>query len=525
MPTTPASPRDGRRRRPPLAPAAAAVVLLLVTATLAPAQPRSGALPGERLPGEPSSRVDEMVRWIERQQMPDGGWHSKARFGLEGGLRLDWFLSGIPDADVSTTALLGVTLLRTRDRVGRTPYNEALADAVKYVAAAVDASPGSALDLDARHTPISARVGSYIDTALALLLLAEATERATPTHGGPMGPRIEKLIRKLELNQKPEGYWGDGAYNSPLLGHALAVWALEAASRKGHKVDPGVLALAGRWALGKEAQRADAAAAGKWQTKGRGLVPKWLEQVGPDDEEPINHEMYAAAARLSVLAQADRSNRQMEARLLLAARTASEPARRAEAARSIKAVQTTRATLEAAQRAVADTLTADRGAAPLTFAAEDFIACLLIADSLPPATAERWFPATVTTLMTWQDFGGGLRTDHHTICKMPGKVGDPIQGCWCEGAGFGGGSTGPFAERGLRGGVPKPRPLPEAEPGARPAAKGTVPSYERPFCPDNKSFCSQDRVFCTAAAVAAILADTPYKAAILPDRAATAERR
>ena len=53
-----------------------------------------------------------------------------------------------------------------------------------------------------------------------------------------------------------------------------------------------------------------------------------------------------------MLAQADRSNRRLETQLLLAARTAREPDRRAEAARSLKALQTTRETLEALSNAI-----------------------------------------------------------------------------------------------------------------------------------------------------------------------------
>lgn len=458
----------------------AAIVSLVVTSSVVRAADVPGSLPGVRKRGEPLERVDEMLRWIEAQRMPDGGWHSKNRFGLDGGLRLDWHLAGIPDGDVASTALVGVTLLRTRDAKGRTPYHKTLVQAIDYVKAAVAASPSNTADLTGKVTPISARVGTYIDTALALLLLAEAAPARTPTDGGPVGAQIEKLIRKLESSQKIHGNWGEGAHNAPLLGHALAVWGLEAASRKGHKIDPGVLALAGKWALGKDADRVEAAAAGKWQTKERGLVPRWLERTGTEDDEPINYELYAAAARLSVLAQADRSNRALETQLLLAARSrGGDPARRAEAARSLEAVKTTRTSLQQAQQAVEATLTKERGAAPFLFAAEDFIACLLIADSLPGATAEEWFPPTVRTLMAWQDFDGGLKTDNHASCKMPGKVGDRLEGCTCERFGPGG------------------------PPG---------PSVERPFCPDNKSFCSQDRVFCTALAVATLLADTPYKA-------------
>jgi len=159
-------------------------------------------------------------------------------------------------------------------------------------------------------------------------------------------------------------------------------------------------------------------------------------------------------------------------------------------------LKTTRTSLEQAQQALADALTAERGAAPLIFAAEDFIACLLIADSLPPATAERWFPATVRTLVHWQDADGGLKTDVHVTCKMPGEVGDRPERCTCEKffGGFGGQS----------------RAIREARRGQ--VGNSKEPAVERQYCPDHKSFSSRDRVFCTAAAVATILADTPYRA-------------
>ena len=515
-PTVPTPARRSRPHRdPPRRALAAACLGVILLVTVAPAAAPRAALPAQPRPGQALSRVDEMARWIERQRMPDGGWHSKARFGLDGGLRLDWFLAGIPNADASTTALVGVTLLRTRDARGRTPYNEALADAVAYVRRKVDDSAAATLDLDPAATPVSARLGSYIDTALALLLLAEASPARTPTDAGPVGLQIEKLIHKLESNQQVQGNWEGGACNAPLLGHALAVWALESASRKGHKVDPGVLALAGKWALSKEAERADATANGKWQTKGRGLLPERLERKGTEDDEPVNHEMYAAAARLSVLAQADRSNRRLETQLLLAARTAGDADRRAEAARSLNAVKKTRAALEAAQQAVAATLTAERGAAPFMFTAEDFLACLLIADSLPPATAERWFPPTVRTLLAWQDADGGLKTDQHASCEVRGEVGDDPELCECEkylAERIGGPMSG-------RMGTDFNQLREEARSGQA-TGRSNDPSLERPFCPANKSFCSHDRVFCTAAALAAILADTPYKAGMFKGTAA-----
>ena len=508
----------------------AVALLLLAAPSLAPAKDRQltslpkerrpGSLPGERVRGEALERVDEMIHWVADQRMPDGGWHSEPRYAMDRQLRIDWYLRRRhPASDVGTTALIGVTLLRTRDAGGRTPYHEILRETIEYVNDVVDASPASLLELDGKPTRIGVRLGSYIDTALALLLIAEASEPRTPTNAGMNGPRIEKLIKKLEANQNAEGNWGDHAYNSPLLGHALAVWALESASRKGHRVDPGVLALAATWALGDESEDLERASAGTWKRIEPGLFPKWIEFNGVDDEEPVNHEMYATAARLSVMAQADRSNQRLRTQLLLTARTAGEAVKRAEAARSLAAIERTRATLEEAQAKVLGLLTEKRAAAPLAITAEDFLACLLLVDSLPPATAERWFPATVKGMMRWQDFDGGIRTDQHIDCTAATDEQFPqlppptdLARCPCErylwkGAG-GRGRKGPMAV------ASKMKEL-RAEARRGQAGKAKEPSIDRQFCPWYASFCSRDRVFCTTLAVATILADTPYKPAML----------
>jgi hypothetical protein len=208
-----------------------------------------------------------------------------------------------------------------------------------------------------------------------------------------------------------------------------------------------------------------------------------------------------------VLAQSDRSNRALETGLSLAARTAGDPQRRAQAARSLLAIKKTRASLAEAQEAVLAVLLEDRGLSPLVFAAEDFLACLLLADSLPPASAERWFPTTVKRMVFGQDYDGGLRTDVHIDCTW---------NCRCERYLFKGAGTRQLT----RAATGMKRGREEARRGA--AGKGGEPSVDRQYCSDYRSYFSRERVFCTAVAVAAILADTPYKPAMFknpPDAA------
>jgi hypothetical protein len=82
------------------------------------------------------------------------------------------------------------------------------------------------------------------------------------------------------------------------------------------------------------------------------------------------------------------------------------------------------------------------------------------------AAIEKWFPPTVRDLMFIQDVDGGLKAPDHITCQK-------VDGWWC------------------------------------------TPGVPDDLCAMQRSFCARERVFCTAAALAVLVADTPYRKGFL----------
>jgi hypothetical protein len=193
------------------------------------------------------------------------------------------------------------------------------------------------------------RIGTHVDTFFALWLLAELREPGSESRPDPL---ITKLIAKIERNINRDGSWGNAkteAQNSPLLGHAIGVRALETAARKGFKVKPEVLAAAEAYAISDAAKEFEEKQSGKWKPLCGGFRPEWMQNCELDDFEPINEKFYLSAARLSVLDQADRTNAIQERAIR---ERLTKPASNKELERlaaALKSIVTTRKTLATAR--------------------------------------------------------------------------------------------------------------------------------------------------------------------------------
>ncbi len=208
-----------------------------------------------------------------------------------------------------------------------------------------------------------------------------------------------------------------------------------------------------------------------------------MQNFDLDDLEPINESFYLSAARLSVLDQADRSNAIQEK--LIRERLA-KPASTKELeklAASLKSIVATRQTLAGARGQMYAAYAEKKSFAPLLYCAEDFLAALLTVDAMGIAMVEQWFPPTVRELMMFQDVDGGLKYQEHISCQ---KVKGMVFTCH-------NGGRGPC-------------------PCDTPCMRFIMPSE---LCAMQRSFCARDRVFCTAAGLAILVADTPYRQGFL----------
>ena len=455
---------------------AAVCLLLLGSASAAP----KGKTPPR--PKRTVARLDEMLEWLSREQQPkNGGYTWRNHVGFAAG-PVQFRDPNVGPPDVTDTAMVALAMLRTDNTPDRGPRKAVVRDAADFVAKAVEASDPYALELTPLRTPLTARIGHHADTFFALWLLAEL--RAPQSPAG-IDPLVSKLIEKIERNIKPDGSWGDDdkpALNSPLLGHAVGVRALETASRKGFKVNPEVLAAAGAYALTDKALKLDAAQSGKWKKRDSGgLRPTWQFNSTVDDLEPINEAFYVSAARLSVLDQADRSNAVQEKRIHQRLRQPASNAELQQLAASLKSIAATRQTLARARGQMYAAFGEKKSFAPVIYCADDFLAALLTVDAMGIAMVEQWFPPTVRALMIYQDVDGGLKYQEHIACE--------ITGARCHNRAWG--------------------------PCLCQTPCMTALGMPSELCPSQRSFCARDRVFCTAAGMAILVADTPYRQGFL----------
>ncbi|MDB5296143.1 MAG: hypothetical protein JWO31_2126 [Phycisphaerales bacterium] len=434
---------------------------------------------------EPPAAVGDLMEWLTVEQLEDGGWNNRLTRSLPDHLHAR--TKPKPGTSyVADTAVAALALLRTGNTPSRGTYRVEAKRAADYLYAAAGRSgPGLYTANPAGgETPFSARVGPQIATSLTLLYFAELRD---PVSGiKPYDGEVEHLVRKLEQNQRPDGGWGT-ANHAPLLGHAVSVWALESAVRHGMTVDPAVLLKAELYAMSELAERDDHAANGKWKAGKADPRPEWLKREGVLDDEPVDSDGYVMAARLSVLYQADRTNRwaiDREWDRLKAKKAAGQAATDAQL-EALKAMllkaKTTKVTLDKgrddirASWAKVHKLDLDPSPAPVLFTAEDFLADLLVVDAMADAPdVAKWFLPMARRLISLQDADGGLRTDQHILCSP----------------------------RCPRHGL-KRMPL-------------QAPVFDDPqMCMWQRAWCSRDRTFITAVGLSMLAADSPYRATVL----------
>ncbi len=110
--------------------------------------------------GEVNAAVEKGAKWLASTQGADGGW------GQDGG-KQDVNNSG--RNDVANTAVAALALLRAGDQ-----YRPNVERAVEFILKKIEASPADGLSItDVNQTQIQRKLGPYIDTFLASMLLAQ----------------------------------------------------------------------------------------------------------------------------------------------------------------------------------------------------------------------------------------------------------------------------------------------------------------------------------------------------------------
>lgn len=193
--------------------------------------------------------VEKGAKWLASVQGSDGGW------GQDGGDPSNVRQSDRLETsgnDVANTAIAALALMRAGDR-----YRPNVERAVDFILRRVEASPanGLAITENKQQTQVQRKLGPYIDTFVASMLLAQVDGTLDRSSNARVRTGLKKCVAKIERNQTRDGSWNAGGGWAPLLGTALASRSLYEAGKKGVTVNETVLARAQAYTVENQKQR------------------------------------------------------------------------------------------------------------------------------------------------------------------------------------------------------------------------------------------------------------------------------
>jgi hypothetical protein len=190
-----------------------------------------------------ATAVDRGARWLASVQGADGGWGQDGgrTFSARPGERLE--SSG---NDVANTAVAALALMQA----GR-QYEPQVERALEFVLERIEASPVDGLAItDRRDTQIQRKLGPYIDTFLASMLMSRIDGRAsTPALNARVRGALQKTVAKIEKHQQSDGSWNTAGGWAPVLGTSIASRSLFEARNRGVAVDAAVLKRAEKYTV------------------------------------------------------------------------------------------------------------------------------------------------------------------------------------------------------------------------------------------------------------------------------------
>src|SRR5215813_1080384 len=219
---------------------------------------------------EISVAIEKGAKWLASVQGADGGW------GQDGGaasyVRQNERLESQGN-DVANTAVAALALLRAGDR-----YRPNVERAVDFILKKVETSPNDGLSItDVNQTQIQRKLGPFIDTFLASMLLARVDGTIAGADKARLQKGLEKCVAKIERNQMSDGSWNIAGGWAPVLGTSLASQSLYLASKRGVKVNEEVLARADDYTV--KSQQGAGSVAGVAGGVGAGVGPGYAAGV------------------------------------------------------------------------------------------------------------------------------------------------------------------------------------------------------------------------------------------------------
>jgi hypothetical protein len=206
------------------------------------------AKPASIKPKPLSDVIKKGLEYLVKQQHENGGWGQGGgwRTNLDqkaGGARIEGAEVADPP-DLGNTCVALLALIRAGNTPTDGPYAKNVARGLDFVMGKVEKSDKDSLYVtDVKGTQIQSKIGPYIDTFLAALVLAEVKGKMGD---GKIEKRLiactDKTIGKIQKNQKADGTFAGNDGWASVLSQGVGNKALNYAAQRGINVDGEALA-------------------------------------------------------------------------------------------------------------------------------------------------------------------------------------------------------------------------------------------------------------------------------------------
>jgi hypothetical protein len=216
--------------------------------------------PASKTPVTPQSRLVQQrtgfaLNYLVNQQRTDGSWGPGEGVGVT--IPFDpRQVNAPPPSDVANTCIAALALLRGGSTPKQGTYSRQLLRAVEFVCSRAEKGRDDSLSIadPGQTTQVQRKIGTNVDTFLAILLLAELKGQMPDDRSETRVARaLQALIERMERHQQEDGTWtgkeNQGAW-APVLSQALATRAVNRARQAGVPVAEEVLEKSARYAIG-----------------------------------------------------------------------------------------------------------------------------------------------------------------------------------------------------------------------------------------------------------------------------------
>jgi len=339
-----------------------------------------------------SENVKKALAWLGQHQLENGAWGQGEESSQMGGG------AGLKDTpSVGDTCIALLSLMRAGNTPERGEYAKCVAAGVKFVCAEVEESDADSLFITkVRGTRIQGKLGQYIDTFLASIVLTEVQEKTTDKKLLERATNaLQKVLKKMEKNQRADGRWGDGGW-AGTLEQGMAAKAVNRAAQAGNSVSQPVLAK-----VREEAAKRFDDKSGKFSGEGSAGVA-----------------LYAGASSLGAQQDAANTSATVKQDLLREMKAAPAAPRRKEIEKQLGDIAAADKKLDATRNAIVAKLDDKQFIAGFgSNGGEEFLSHMNIGESLVVAGGQPWskWDESMTRNMNNIQNADGSWTGHHCI--------------------------------------------------------------------------------------------------------------